>query len=1038
MNKPFSLASAALLFLAGHALAANYNVGPAQPLTTLSAVPWANLQPGDFVNIHYKPGGYHEKFQISASGTAAQHIVIRGIPDPATGALPIIDGQNAIEDPAFDPRHPKFTERSVILVSPRASTYVYGAYHISFVDIETLDIRNATYSGDGSITYTDQFGTVRGYGPFAAGIYIEWARDLTIRGCEISNCSNGIFANSKNPGQGDQITRRLLIEGNYLHDNSNPYIANPTDPEGVPLSNGFSEHHIYVECAGNIIQYNRFGRLRPNAHGTAIKNRSSGLVIRYNEFVMEGQSNVIAMPNCQAGTGDIDLQPDYRDAYVYGNQITIKDYAGSITAFQWGAFDGAPLYVPVYRGTLHLYNNTIVNHHAGVALLLLPGSNYTSNATITNPTYENVDCRNNVIYTDPALQANIYDAFRFINSGTTNGGGDITLGKNWISPGWRKTAPSQTWDGELIGTGNLIVGDSLGANDPHFIDMNARYYHVLTPSNILDAGGPLAALVPPALSVTQEYVFPQSHQARTLQGVEMDLGALESTGLATPPPPGGALQFSIGSSSRVESGGTATITVTRVGGTLGTVGVSFSTAAGGSAVEGADYNGIVGTLAWADGDSAPKTFAVSILNETEIENAETVSLALFAPTGGVILGTLDTAILTIQDDDTPPSTLMYALGHTSNALFLFKSGAPGTPLSFTIPSGLVANDSLRALAVQPVTGKLFAIGTASVLYTLNPFTGTATPVGPAFNPALTGDTMDLAFDRTSGLLRVFTSSGQNLVIHPVTGAVIASDSTPAYAAGDVNAGAVPQIVGADFSHVGAVQTLYGIDATRDTLVTISTPTSAQLTTTGPLGFNTETQAALEIPSGATFGWASLSLPAATGSGLYAINLNKGTAIFMGAIRNAEQVRDLVMAPPHDVWQQTRFGTNAGNPLIGGDVADPDGNGVSNLMEYALGAPPENPASVVMPVPGRAGDHLTLTFTRPVTATDLTYTVQVSGDLGAWDDGSTYAPTGDTASNAFTTELQRNISGGIETITVRDNVPISITTCRFIRLKVTAP
>ena len=82
-------------------------------------------------------------------------------------ALPIIDGKDAIEDPAFDPRHPKFTEWSVILVSPRQSTYVYGAYNISFVDIESLDIRNGSYTGDGSITYTDKFGTVRGYGAFA-------------------------------------------------------------------------------------------------------------------------------------------------------------------------------------------------------------------------------------------------------------------------------------------------------------------------------------------------------------------------------------------------------------------------------------------------------------------------------------------------------------------------------------------------------------------------------------------------------------------------------------------------------------------------------------------------------------------------------------------------------------------------------------------------------------------------------------------------------------------------------------------------------
>ncbi|NDF01797.1 MAG: polysaccharide-degrading enzyme, partial [Verrucomicrobia bacterium] len=82
-----------LCWLAVAARAANFDVGPGQPLTALRNVPWATLQPGDFVNIHVQPGGYHEKIQVSASGTANAHIVIRGIPDPVTGALPIIDGK---------------------------------------------------------------------------------------------------------------------------------------------------------------------------------------------------------------------------------------------------------------------------------------------------------------------------------------------------------------------------------------------------------------------------------------------------------------------------------------------------------------------------------------------------------------------------------------------------------------------------------------------------------------------------------------------------------------------------------------------------------------------------------------------------------------------------------------------------------------------------------------------------------------------------------------------------------------------------------
>ena len=152
-----------------------YEVGPGQPRTLLREVPWATLQPGDIVNIHAKPGGYKEKIQISASGTANAHIVIRGIADPVTGALPIIDGKDAVEDPSIDWRSSVFSDLGVIVVSPRKTGYVYGSYHVSFVDLETLDIRNALYTADNSITYTDQLGVVRGYDNFSCGIYIEWA-----------------------------------------------------------------------------------------------------------------------------------------------------------------------------------------------------------------------------------------------------------------------------------------------------------------------------------------------------------------------------------------------------------------------------------------------------------------------------------------------------------------------------------------------------------------------------------------------------------------------------------------------------------------------------------------------------------------------------------------------------------------------------------------------------------------------------------------------------------------------------------------------
>jgi hypothetical protein len=322
---------------------------------------------------------------------------------------------------------------------------------------------------------------------------------------------------------------------------------------------------------------------------------------------------------------------------------------------------------------------------------------------------------------------------------------------------------------------------------------------------------------------------------------------------------------------------------------------------------------------------------------------------------------------------------------------------------------------------------------------MNAFTGVATAVGPVIVPTPVGDTMDLAFDRLTGFLRLISSSGQNLLLNPTTGTLISVDSALAFKAGDANAAFAAQVVGTDFSVSGAAQTLYAIDTTRDVLATISTPSSGQLTTIGPLsGFNPASQCALHIPAGASYGWASLSLQGANSTGLYVVNLSTGSTISLGAIRTAEMVRDIVVAPPHDVWKQSRFSLNAGDAAVAGPAADPNGNGVANLLEYALGGQRGAAPSSFLPVVTTSGDHLTLAFTRPVSADDVICKVQVSDDLVNWQEGSVYSPYGDTPSNSVTTEHSRLTNAGWETITVRDNTPISGSQRRFLRLMVTEP
>jgi hypothetical protein len=73
----------------------------------------------------------------------------------------------------------------------------------------------------------------------------------------------------------------------------------------------------------------------------------------------------------------------------------------------------------------------------------------------------------------------------------------------------------------------------------------------------------------------------------------------------------GVLELSAAIYTVAPAAGAVTITVNRVGGSSGIAVATYGTV-GGSAVAGTDYTPAFGTLAWGDGDSAPKTFTVGI------------------------------------------------------------------------------------------------------------------------------------------------------------------------------------------------------------------------------------------------------------------------------------------------------------------------------------------------------------------------------------------------------------------------------------------
>ncbi len=118
------------------------------------------------------------------------------------------------------------------------------------------------------------------------------------------------------------------------------------------------------------------------------------------------------------------------------------------------------------------------------------------------------------------------------------------------------------------------------------------------------------------------------------------------------------------------------------------------------------------------------------------------------------------------------------------------------------------------------------------------------------------------------------------------------------------------------------------------------------------------------------------------------------------------------------WRQTYFGTTD-NSGASADAFDFDGDGVNNLLEYALGTTPSDAASASRPTPSLPQLNLQISFLRA--RADVTYLVEASSDLAA------PAPWPVIATNPGTVGQQ---------VTVTD--PTSANPRRFLRLRVTSP
>jgi hypothetical protein len=454
-----------VLLLGGSARAAVYEVGDGQPYASIGSVPWESIGAGDTVLIHWRATPYKEKWVIAGQGTDTAPITVRGVPGP-DGQLPVIDGDGATTRLALDYWN---ENRSVIKVG---GSSVPPEVMPQCVVIENLDVRGARPPN----AFTDDAGNVQTYSLNAASIHIERGEHIVIRGCIIRDSGNGLFVSSSD----EYVARDILIEGNYIHDNGNV--------------GRIYEHNVYTAAIDIAYQWNRFGSLQPGAGGNNLKDRSAGLVVRYNW--LEGGNRQLDLVDAE-DSSQIRADPAYRATHVYGNYFIEPAGEGNRQIVHYGGDSGATDW---YRkGTLYFYHNTLVSTRTDRTTLFRLSTND-----------EHCDARNNILYVTAAGNT----------LGMLDSDGVLDLSHNWVKPGWVEAF--EPLGGAVNDDGTSILGDT-----PGFVDPSTQAYHLLPSSDCVDAATVLHPAVVGVHDVLRQYVRHQASVDRPAWGTVDDLGAYE-------------------------------------------------------------------------------------------------------------------------------------------------------------------------------------------------------------------------------------------------------------------------------------------------------------------------------------------------------------------------------------------------------------------------------------------------------------------------------------------------------------------------------
>jgi len=185
-------------------------------------------------------------------------------------------------------------------------------------------------------------------------------------------------------------------------------------------------------------------------------------------------------------------------------------------------------------------------------------------------------------------------------------------------------------------------------------------------------------------------------------------------------------------------------------------------------------------------------------------------------------------------------------------------------------TGIQAGENIVGLDMRPLNGQLYALSSASRIYSINASSGAAALAGTGpLSTLLVGAQFGFDFNPTVDRIRIVSNTGQNFRVNPADAALTVDLPIVSTTAA---------IGGAAYTNnfAGATTTvLYDIDPITDRLYKQDPPNNGTLVDVGALGVNIDSSNGFDI--GGTSGFAYGIFTVGTTQRLYTVNLTTGAA-----------------------------------------------------------------------------------------------------------------------------------------------------------------